>query len=91
MEIRNWVGLQEAIVLQSRRPAGRAKPTNIRKTNAIMSGSGERVSNQQLEDPYTPLPPATVLKLEPPPAVYRVFRLVSSPPNAHAAQGIPTK
>ena len=34
---------------------------------------------------YPPLPPATVLKLEPPKAVYRVFRLVSSPLKAPAA------
>jgi hypothetical protein len=40
---------------------------------------------------YPPLPPATVLKLKPPEVVYRVFRLVSSPPKAPAAQGIPTK
>ncbi len=40
---------------------------------------------------YPPPPPATVLKLEPRRAAYRVFRLVSSLPKAPAAQGMPKK
>jgi hypothetical protein len=45
-----------------------------------LNGHRERMSRMN----YPPLPPATVLKLEPPKAVYRVFRLVSAPPKVPA-------